>query len=35
MGESRHVLIVVQNLPVPLDRRVWLDAWRCAQPATT
>jgi len=25
MGESRHALIVVQNLPVPLDRRVWLE----------
>jgi glycosyltransferase involved in cell wall biosynthesis len=25
-GQSRgHVLIVVQNLPVPLDRRVWLE----------
>ncbi|MBP1804938.1 glycosyltransferase family 4 protein [Rubellimicrobium aerolatum] len=23
---SRHVLIVVENLPVPLDRRVWLEA---------
>jgi glycosyltransferase involved in cell wall biosynthesis len=22
---SRHVLVVVQNLPVPLDRRVWLE----------
>lgn len=28
MNEDRplHVLIVVQNLPVPLDRRVWLEA---------
>lgn len=24
-GRPRHVLIVVQNLPVPLDRRVWLE----------
>ena len=24
-GTGRHVLIVVQNLPVPLDRRVWLE----------
>jgi len=24
-GAGRHVLIVVQNLPVPLDRRVWLE----------
>jgi glycosyltransferase involved in cell wall biosynthesis len=24
-GGSAHVLIVVQNLPVPLDRRVWLE----------
>ena len=24
--KSRHVLIVVENLPVPLDRRVWLEA---------
>ncbi len=23
---SRHILIVVENLPVPLDRRVWLEA---------
>ena len=23
---DRHILIVVQNLPVPLDRRVWLEA---------
>ena len=22
---SPHVLIIVQNLPVPLDRRVWLE----------
>ncbi len=22
---ARHVLVVVQNLPVPLDRRVWLE----------
>ena len=22
---GRHVCIVVQNLPVPLDRRVWLE----------
>ncbi len=21
-----HILIIVQNLPVPLDRRVWLEA---------
>ena len=25
MTEKPHVLIVVQNLPVPLDRRVWLE----------
>lgn len=25
-GEGRRVLIVVQNLPVPFDRRVWLEA---------
>ena len=24
-GRSRHVLIIIQNLPVPLDRRVWLE----------
>ena len=24
-AEPRHVLIVVQNLPVPFDRRVWLE----------
>lgn len=26
MSEPRRVLIVVENLPVPLDRRVWLEA---------
>jgi glycosyltransferase involved in cell wall biosynthesis len=25
-GDRRHVLILVQNLPVPLDRRVWQEA---------
>jgi glycosyltransferase involved in cell wall biosynthesis len=25
-GRARRVLIVVQNLPVPLDRRVWLES---------
>ncbi len=25
MGRAPHVLIVVQNLPVPLDRRVWME----------
>ena len=25
MAERTHVLIIVQNLPVPLDRRVWLE----------
>lgn len=25
MRRPRHVLIVVQNLPVPLDRRVWME----------
>ncbi|WP_347354669.1 glycosyltransferase family 4 protein [Intrasporangium sp.] len=25
MVDQRHVLIIVQNLPVPLDRRVWLE----------
>jgi glycosyltransferase involved in cell wall biosynthesis len=25
-GEGRRVLIIVQNLPVPFDRRVWLEA---------
>lgn len=24
-GGARHVLVIVQNLPVPLDRRVWLE----------
>jgi len=28
---SRRVLIVVQNLPVPFDRRVWLEASTLAQ----
>lgn len=23
--DSRHVLIIIQNLPIPLDRRVWLE----------
>lgn len=26
VGKSRRVLIIVQNLPVPFDRRVWLEA---------
>lgn len=25
-GQSRRILIVVENLPVPFDRRVWLEA---------
>ena len=25
-GKGRRILIVVENLPVPLDRRVWLEA---------
>ncbi|CAI9398622.1 glycosyltransferase family 4 protein [Nocardioides sp. T2.26MG-1] len=25
MAERPHVLVIVQNLPVPLDRRVWLE----------
>lgn len=29
--ESRRVLIVVQNLPVPFDRRVWLEATSLAE----
>lgn len=24
-GHDKHILIIVQNLPVPLDRRVWLE----------
>ncbi len=24
-GDGRHVTIIVQNMPVPLDRRVWLE----------
>ena len=28
---ARHVLIVVENLPVPLDRRVWLEATTLVQ----
>jgi len=24
-GRKEHVLIIVQNLPVPFDRRVWLE----------
>lgn len=26
MNQQAHILIVVQNLPVPLDRRVWLES---------
>ncbi|SNR71745.1 glycosyltransferase family 4 protein [Puniceibacterium sediminis] len=26
VSPDRHILIVVENLPVPLDRRVWLEA---------
>jgi glycosyltransferase involved in cell wall biosynthesis len=26
VGDGRRVLIIVQNLPVPFDRRVWLEA---------
>ena len=25
-GNRRRVLVIVQNLPVPFDRRVWLEA---------
>lgn len=28
---KRHILIVVENLPVPLDRRVWLEATTLVQ----
>ena len=28
---DRHILIVVENLPVPLDRRVWLEATTLCQ----
>ena len=28
---DRHILIVVENLPVPLDRRVWLEATTLVQ----
>src|SRR5258706_359613 len=30
-GRRRRVLIVVQNLPVPFDRRVWLEATSLAR----
>ena len=30
-GRSRRVLIIVQNLPVPFDRRVWLEATTLAR----
>ena len=30
-GRPRRVLIVVQNLPVPFDRRVWLEATTLAR----
>ena len=26
MGTKRNILIIVQNLPVPFDRRVWQEA---------
>ncbi len=26
MFEGKHVLIIVENLPVPFDRRVWQEA---------
>jgi len=26
MGSQRNILIIVQNLPVPMDRRVWMEA---------
>ena len=26
MGTERNILIIVQNLPVPFDRRVWQEA---------
>jgi glycosyltransferase involved in cell wall biosynthesis len=26
MGPKRNILIIVQNLPVPMDRRVWMEA---------
>jgi len=26
MGTERNILIIVQNLPVPMDRRVWMEA---------
>jgi hypothetical protein len=26
MGVERSILIIVQNLPVPMDRRVWMEA---------
>jgi glycosyltransferase involved in cell wall biosynthesis len=29
--QNRHILIVVENLPVPLDRRVWLEATTLVQ----
>lgn len=30
-GTGRHVLIIVQNLPVPFDRRVWLESTTLAR----
>lgn len=32
---ERHILIVVENLPVPLDRRVWLEATTLQQAGYT
>ncbi|MCA0271166.1 MAG: glycosyltransferase family 4 protein [Proteobacteria bacterium] len=34
-GQGRRVLIVVENLPVPLDRRVWLEATTLTQAGYT
>lgn len=32
---GKHALIIVQNLPVPLDRRVWLDCGTLAAGGST
>ncbi len=35
MNDSKRVLIIVQNLPVPFDRRVWLEATTLARAGFT
>ena len=34
-GKGRRVLIIVENLPVPFDRRVWSEATELARAGYT